>query len=101
MGVSGCLKVMTMHDSLARLTMRDPVFLPQYCIPPAYQRAANGELRPLDCQCDMLKRLECFVREQDPRLRCGQFKQLLAMRTLSGKSRSKCLRACGQQLSLL
>jgi hypothetical protein len=80
MGVSGCLK---------------------YCTPPAYKRAANGELRPLDCQCDMLKRLECFVREQDPRLRCGQFKQLLAMRTLSGKSRSKCLRACGQQLSLL
>ncbi len=55
----------------------------------------------MDCQCDMIKRLECFVRERDPNLRCGQFKQLLAVRTLSGKSKDRCLTECGLQLSLL
>jgi hypothetical protein len=83
MGISGCLK---------------------YCTPPEYGLKKDGSIGPIDCQCDMVKRIECFARKGLPassNLKCGQFKQLIATRTLSGASPDKCGEVCGRQLALL
>lgn len=73
----------------------------KYCTPPAYERNDQGELAPKDCQCDMLKRLECWKHEGESNLRCGQFKQLLRMYTLNGQTvgEEQCGKVCGEQLS--
>merc|ERR1712023_596489 len=59
MGTSGCVKA---------------------CTPPLV-RDQGGIISIEDCQCDMIKRLDCWKLEGAP-LRCGQFKQLLRMHSL-------------------
>jgi len=74
----------------------------KYCAPTQY----NMTMRPpalVNCQCDMVKRLECwFHRDDAKRLRCGQFKQLLATRPLDKlRPTPDCEIICSQQLSSL
>jgi len=75
----------------------------KYCTPPAYKRNADGKLQPLECQCDMMKRLECWKHEGSTSLRCGQFKQLLRMYKISSPNDevgdADCGKTCGEQLS--
>ena len=79
----------------------------QYCTPPAYDRSGNGGLKPKDCQCDMLKRLECWKHEnstmQTAPLRCGQYKQLLRMYKTGNPAvpvgDDVCGKVCAEQLA--
>jgi len=74
----------------------------KYCTPPEL-RLVNGALVPINCQCDMVKRLSCFQREGSKTLKCGQFKQLVRTHTLDkGTVDAKvCGEVCGRQLSAL
>jgi len=75
----------------------------KYCTPPAYKQNAAGELKPLECQCDMLKRLECWKHEGSTGLRCGQFKQLLRMYNIANPNDevgdADCGKTCAEQLA--
>jgi hypothetical protein len=76
----------------------------KYCTPPAYDRRADGGLKPKDCQCDMLKRLECWKHENSTMLRCGQYKQLLRMYKWIGSiavtvGEKVCGKVCAEQLA--
>ena len=74
----------------------------KYCTPPE-SKLVNGKLVPINCQCDMVKRLSCFHREGSKTLTCGQFKQLVRTHTLDkGTVNPKvCGEVCGRQLSAL
>ena len=80
------------------------VLFPQYCTPPAYDRRPDGGLKPKDCQCDMLKRLDCWKHDNSTMLRCGQFKQLLRMYKWTGDiavtvGDEVCGKVCAEQLA--
>lgn len=96
---TGCIKV----AFICAVQISDTLRCPQYCTPPAYKRNAAGELQPLECQCDMMKRLECWKHEGSTSLRCGQFKQLLRMYKISSPNDevgdADCGKTCGEQLS--
>ena len=89
MGVSGCTK---------------------YCTPNQYETVAGdtgtGRIlsKQVDCRCDVMKRIECFKREGETMLTCGQYKELVRMHSLdSGKDVGfdVCGEICARQLSLM
>jgi hypothetical protein len=60
----------------------------------------HGQLNIQDCQCDMIKRLECFGSEHAPR--CGQFKELIHMHHGAMTVNSTvCGQICARQLAVL
>jgi hypothetical protein len=80
MGVSGCVK---------------------YCAP-AESEVVDGKLKPVDCQCDMVKRIACFNREGSSELTCGQYKKLLRVHTVSQNGiPDACGQVCARQLASL
>jgi len=81
MGISGCIK---------------------YCNPGRSKKAREPRYPNIDegdCQFDVVKRLECSMREGNPDLQCGQFKQLVRTWTYSKESPTKCAETCARQLS--
>ena len=82
MGTSGCVKA---------------------CTPPVLTTASDGSQQVQDCQCDLVKRLDCWKVQKSP-LRCGQFKQLLRMHSLATGQTvgdEKCGEICARQLAAL
>jgi len=76
----------------------------KYCTPVAFERTDDGSLQQKACQCDMLKRLECWKHENSTELKCGQYKQLLRMYKLVGQAKkpmgqAECGKLCAEQLS--
>merc|ERR1712146_277137 len=69
----------------------------KYCTPAEYTRKSGNKLALNNCRCDMVKRLDCWIREGSPQLVCGQFKQLLKMHLLTEKrpaTKSQCGEVC-------
>jgi len=51
----------------------------KYCTPTQFVRQHDTSLKPSDCRCTMLKRLDCFKRNGEANVVCGQFKKLMRM----------------------
>ena len=87
MGVSGCVKRCTPTEvvhTTERVRQKDV-----------------DKIKVQPCQCDMLKRIECFKTAEAPEgpsdMRCGQFKELLLVYALdTAKDAPKAEDACGQ-----
>ena len=78
----------------------------KYCTPNQLNPATG---LPLECKCDMLKRIECWS-YKNKQLRCGQFKQLLnqrfeprdgAIAVTPDQHHQKCGAVCARQLAAL
>lgn len=59
-----------------------------------YDRDVQGNSEINQCQCDMVKRLDCFVREGQADLQCGQFKQLVKTHRLDNRKTEDDLEEC-------
>jgi len=73
------------------------------CTPPMLVQDASGSQFIADCQCNMIKRLECWKQNGRP-LQCGQYKKLLRMHSLASKQNAdpnKCGEICARQLAAL
>merc|ERR1711918_85693 len=70
----------------------------KYCAPTMYLREAD---RLAQCQCTMVKRLNCWFHKGETQLRCGQYKQLIGVPKKLSKGSDNCDVICAQQLALL
>ena len=79
MGSSGCMK---------------------YYTPAVYDRSSQLD----NCQCDMVKRLDCWMREGSKDLQCNQLKVMVRMHLLTTKRTAtleECGEVCARQLAVL
>jgi len=72
LGMSGCVKA---------------------CTPTQYISQEDTTQKLSECECDMLKRLDCFYHDGSSQIRCGQVKKLMAMST------PQCTEICAGQLA--
>jgi chemotaxis protein histidine kinase CheA len=70
----------------------------KYCTPTQYVRQSDTSLVPSPCRCTMLKRLDCFKRNGQADIVCGQFKRLLETSDIKGNPTDKCEQICAGQL---
>jgi hypothetical protein len=85
---------------LARDKMSPGTSCVKYCTP---QQLDPDTRKPLDCKCDMLKRIDCWKHKGSLSIRCGQYKQLLGQRYLNMTNQTmiemQCAAICARQLS--
>jgi len=70
----------------------------KYCTPTQYVRQSDTSLSPSPCRCTMLKRLDCFKRNGQADIVCGQFKRLMETSDIKGNPTEKCDQICAGQL---